>query len=56
MAASSNGVREKRARVMREQKVTDLITYLEGQIRVTDGLRRCILRMDLAAVDYLWES
>jgi integrase len=50
------GVREKRAKVFKAEKVTALITYLEDGIRRTEGIARCVLMMDLAAVDYLWES
>jgi integrase len=50
------GVREKRARVMKEDKVDALIKYLEDGISKSTGLVRCMLMMDLAAVDYLWES
>jgi integrase len=51
-----NGVREKRARVFKEQKVTDLVAYLERRAEEACGIRRCVYKMDLAAVDYLWES
>jgi integrase len=51
-----NGVREKRAKVFREGKVQALIAYFEEQIKASCGLRKCVLKMDLAAVDYLWES
>jgi integrase len=50
------GVREKRAKVFKEEKVEDLIAYLEGKAEKSEGLRKCLLRMDIAAVDYLWES
>lgn len=49
-------MREKRAKVFKEEKVEDLITYLEGKAERSEGLRKCLLRMDIAAVDYLWES
>jgi integrase len=53
----ANGVREKRAKVFKEEKVHGLVEYLEQQISQAIGLRRqFVLRMDLAAVDYLWES
>jgi hypothetical protein len=48
-----NGIWKKRAKVLKEDKVTDLITYLEKEINGSRGLRRCVLRMDLAAIDYL---
>jgi integrase len=51
-----NGVREKRAKVFNERKVDDLVSYLEQRIAVSMGLRKCLLLMDLAAIDYLWES
>jgi integrase len=51
-----NGVRERRAKVFKEDKVSSLTDYLEGQISRSIGLRRCVLIMDKAAVDYLWES
>jgi hypothetical protein len=50
------GVREKRAKVFKDEKVEDLISYLEGEAERRTGLRECVLRMDIAAVDYLWES
>jgi integrase len=50
------GVREKRAKVFREGKVTDLIEYLEDLCSKSGGLRKCVLQMDITAVDYLWES
>jgi integrase len=51
-----NGVRAKRAKVFKEEKVGDLTNYLEGEISRSVGIRRCVLMTDLAAVDYLWES
>jgi integrase len=50
------GVRAKRAKVMDEGKVNSLIEYLERGIAKSEGIVRCVLMMDLAAVDYLWES
>jgi integrase len=50
------GVREKRARVFKEQKVSDLVSYLEGRIRQCTGIMKCVLMTDLAAVDYFWET
>jgi integrase len=50
------GVREKRAKVMSEQKVEHLVEYLERGIEKSEGISRCTLMMDLAAVNYLWES
>jgi integrase len=48
-------VRERRAKVFEEQKVSELVGYLEGQASRSKGLRECLLRMDFAAID-LWES
>jgi hypothetical protein len=50
------GVREKRAKVFKSDNVTALVSYLEDGIRRTEGITKCVLLMDLAAVDYLWES
>jgi hypothetical protein len=52
----SQGVREKRAKVFKEGKVTELIEYLEGAAERSGGMRKCLLQMDVTAVDYLWES
>jgi hypothetical protein len=50
-----NGVREKRAKIFKEDKVSNLTNYLEKEIDQSQGLKRCVLRMDVTAVDYLWE-
>lgn len=50
------GVREKRAKVMKESKVLDLVEYLNREIDGAKGIARCVLQMDRAAVLYLWES
>jgi integrase len=50
------GVREKRAKVFKEGKVNELIQYLEGQAERSEGIRKCLMQMDITAVDYLWES
>lgn len=47
------GVREKRAKVMNEKKVEHLVDYLKQGIARSEGIGRCTLLMDLAAVDYL---
>jgi hypothetical protein len=52
----ARGVREKRAKVFKEQKVYDLVTYLEQQIEGSAGIHRCVLLMDLCAIRYMWES
>jgi integrase len=41
---------------MKEGKVESLTSYLEQGITRSTGLNQCVLMMDLAAVDYLWES
>jgi hypothetical protein len=50
------GVREKRAKVMNEDKVEYLVRYLEDGIARSEGISRCTLMMDLSAMDYLWEA
>lgn len=34
--------------------MTDLIEYLEDLCSKSGGLRKCVLQMDITAVDYLW--
>jgi hypothetical protein len=50
------GVREKRARVMKEGKVLDLVEYLIRLANEAVGLPKVVLLMDRAAVLYLWDS
>jgi integrase len=50
------GVREKRAKIMKESKVNDLIEYLNGEVGKATGIGKLVLLMDRAAVLYLWES
>lgn len=50
------GVKEKRARVFKESKVTDLVQFLEAKVQGATGIDRCMLLMDKAAIQYLWES
>jgi hypothetical protein len=50
------GVREKRAKVFKEEKVTAFVEYLENGIERSNRITKCILLMDLATVDYLWET
>lgn len=50
------GVREKRAKVMPEGKVMGLVEYLNGEVRKSRGVERCVAAMDRAVVLYLWES
>jgi hypothetical protein len=49
-------VREKRAKVIGEGKVENLLAHLERRIDESCGLTWCIQRMDLTAILYLWES
>jgi hypothetical protein len=45
------GVREKRAKIMKESKVTDLVEYLTLEIiGKAKGIAKCVLQMDRAAV------
>lgn len=50
------GVREKRAKVMKEGKVIDLVEYLGHEIEKAEKIGKVVLLMDRAAVLYLWES
>lgn len=50
------GVREKRAKVIKESKVRDLVDYLTEQAGQAKGISKCVLLMDRAVVLYLWES
>jgi hypothetical protein len=49
-------VRERRAKLMKSGKVTDLVTYLEEQNQKESGVKQCCLLTDLAIVHYLWET
>jgi integrase len=51
-----NGVRERRAKVFKEDKVQALREFLEAEIARSSGIRKCTLMMDMATVDYLWET
>jgi integrase len=51
------GVREKKAVVFKEEKVTELVHFLIAEIcKMTEGIARCCALMDVAAVLYLWEA
>lgn len=50
------GVRERRAKVMSEGKVKDLVEYLNKEVKRSSGLERCVAAMDRAIVLYLWET
>ena len=50
------GVREKRAKVMPEGKMTQLVEFLNGEAQRAEGFERCYLAMDRAIVLYLWET
>jgi hypothetical protein len=36
--------------------VDDLVSYLDSEAERSSGLRKCLLRMDITAVECLWES
>jgi hypothetical protein len=50
------GVCEKRAKVMKEGKVINLVEYLGREIEKAEKIGKVILLMDRAAVLYVWES
>lgn len=50
------GVREKRAKLMKEGKVHDLVNYLSQLVGKAMGIPKVVLLMDRAAVLYLWKS
>jgi hypothetical protein len=50
------GVREKRAKVMKDGKVKDLVQHMSDRIAAAEGIGRVILLMDRSAVLYLWKS
>jgi integrase len=51
------GVRVQRAKIFTEQKLDALLAYMAGQLATTpEGIERCTLLMDQAAILYLWES
>jgi integrase len=56
MTLKAQGVREKLAKVFKEEKVIALSTYLENGVERSEGNTKCVLMTDLATVDYLWES
>jgi integrase len=50
------GVKVKRAKVFSKGKLNALIDYLTARIGEKEGMERCLLTMDRAAVLYLWET
>lgn len=50
------GVREKRAKVMPEKNVFELVEYLNKESAESAGIKRCGVAMDRAIVLYLWET
>jgi hypothetical protein len=50
------GVREKRAKIMKEGKVKDLVEYLTRLASAAVGIPKVVLLMDRAAVLYLLKS
>jgi integrase len=50
------GVKVNRAKVFSEEKLNTLVAYLTARIGEKEGMERCVLAMDRAAVLYLWET
>jgi hypothetical protein len=50
------GVKTKRAKVFSEDKLNSLVTYLTAKLGTVEGMEKCVLAMDCAAVLYLWET
>jgi hypothetical protein len=51
------GVKEKKAVVFKEKKMTDLVYFLVEEIgEMAKGVARCCAPADLAAILYLWEA
>jgi integrase len=50
------GVKTKRAKVFSEDKLNSLVTYLTAKLGTVEGMEKCVLAMDRAAVLYLWET
>lgn len=51
------GVKEKKAVVFKEKKMTDLVNFLVDEIGdMAKGAARCCALADLAAILYLWEA
>jgi integrase len=50
------GVKVQRAKVFSEAKLNALVDYLTSKLAESDGMDKCVLAMDRAAVLYLWET
>lgn len=50
------GVKERRAKIMGEEKVERLVAHLRERLEQETGIQRCVVAMDMAAVTYLWET
>jgi integrase len=50
------GVKVQRAKVFSEAKLNALVSYLTTKLSESEGMEKCVLAMDKAAVLYLWET
>jgi hypothetical protein len=50
------GVKVQRAKVFSEAKLNPLVDYLTSKLAESEGMDKCVLAMDRAAVLYLWET
>jgi integrase len=50
------GVKVQRAKVFSEAKLNALVDYLTSKLAESEGMDKCLLAMDRAAVLYLWET
>jgi hypothetical protein len=49
------GVKVQRAKVFSESKLNALVDYLTAKLSSSEGMEKCVVAMDRAAVLYLWE-
>jgi hypothetical protein len=50
------GVKVQRAKVFSESKLDVLVAYLTSKLLASEGIEKCVVAMDRAAVLYLWET
>lgn len=50
------GVKVQRAKVFSESKLNALVEYLTEKLSTSEGMERCVVAIDRAAVLYLWET
>lgn len=50
------GVKVQRAKVFSEAKLNAFVSYLTNKLSESEGMEKCIVAMDRAAVLYLWET